>query len=99
MTLPCFNLTAEGDTLSLGDCDLADDLCELLVKYVPLNATTGQCPDPLPRLGVPCRCPLTPFNVTLTEDVAIPKLPPKIPTWLTSVSVERGRRVGGGNWR
>ena len=47
----------------------------------------GHCPDPLPSLGVPCRCPLNPFKLTLPPtSIAIPKLPPSVPSWLAGVS-------------
>lgn len=43
-----------------------DDLCQALEK-IPLNSTTGQCPDPLPSMGIPCRCPITPFKVKIED--------------------------------
>eukprot|EP00043_Microstomoeca_roanoka_P008484 m.81701 g.81701 ORF g.81701 m.81701 type:complete len:201 (+) comp14262_c0_seq1:214-816(+) len=66
----------------IGSCKY-DDLCQVLQK-IPLTPD-GKCPDPLPTLGVPCRCPLTPFNVDLPPTTfAAPSLPPSVPTWLSS---------------
>ncbi len=62
-----------------------DDLCTLLEK-IPLTPS-GQCPAPLPQYDVPCRCPIGAGKWSVPSvTVAVPKLPPSVPTWLTSVS-------------
>eukprot|EP00052_Salpingoeca_macrocollata_P030459 m.319618 g.319618 ORF g.319618 m.319618 type:complete len:206 (-) comp23320_c0_seq1:109-726(-) len=72
---------------NIGSCTY-NDACALLDK-IPLNKTTGQCPDPLPALKVPCRCPLPPFGLNVPAlAIALPKLPPDVPKWLASGEIK-----------
>merc|ERR1712146_627751 len=48
---------------NFGSCTY-DDLCSFLEK-IPLK--NGTCPDPMPAMGIPCRCPLTPFSAFMPE--------------------------------
>eukprot|EP00049_Salpingoeca_infusionum_P022712 m.8301 g.8301 ORF g.8301 m.8301 type:complete len:206 (+) comp5342_c0_seq1:56-673(+) len=80
----------------IGSCDYPD-VCTLLEK-IPLK--NGKCPDPLPSMGIPCRCPLSPFKFDVpATDISIPTLPPSVPSWLTNGDYKiqaEGKTSGGG---
>ncbi|EGD82944.1 hypothetical protein PTSG_03577 [Salpingoeca rosetta] len=67
----------------IGSCSY-DDLCKVLAKLIPVDPH-GNCPAPLPSMGIPCRCPLTSFNFNVpTTTVSAPALPPSVPSWLSN---------------
>jgi len=74
VTIPCID--------NVGSCTYPD-VCVLLEK-IPLDPS-GQCPAPLPKYNVPCRCPLPKASWDVPQTaINIPKIPPSIPAALVS---------------
>ncbi|KAG0714507.1 Ganglioside GM2 activator [Chionoecetes opilio] len=64
---------------SLGSCHY-EDLCKLS-PYGP----SDPCPDPFPRFGLPCRCPVTKGQYKVKGGVfSIPDIVSYLPSWLVT---------------
>jgi len=86
-TIPCID--------NIGSCTY-DDLCELLAKNIPL--VDGQCPPEFIEHNAPCRCPIPAAALSIPGlSIAIPKLPPSIPSFLVQGDFQVNVQLTGSN--